>query len=171
MDAVDYGKLLEQLIRIEGAKLAPYRDAAGNLIVAPDHYVKRIGVTGTGMAVVEVDIRAVAHELEASWPTLGDLDAIRTRVLIHMTFNMGIRGLLAMLRFASAVEFRLWDTAADEMLISQWAKQEPRRASVLAAMIRTGRDDVLRVIQPEAHNQQQVQLGNTDLTTDVPIIR
>ena len=96
MDAVDCGKLLEQLIRIEGAKLAPYRDAAGNLIVAPDHYVKRIGVTGTGMAVLEVDIRAVAHELEASWPTVGELDAIRKRVLIHMTFNMGIRGLLAL---------------------------------------------------------------------------
>jgi lysozyme len=159
MDAVDYGKLLEQLIRIEGAKLAAYRDAVGNLIVAPENYVKRMGVTGTGMAVLEVDIRAVAHELEASWPTVGELDAIRKRVLIHMTFNMGIRGLLAMLRFVSAVECRLWDTAADEMLISQWAKQEPRRANVLAAMIRTGRDDVLRVIQPEAHNQPHVQLG------------
>ena len=64
-----------------------------------------------------------------------------------------------MLRFVSAVECLLWDTAADEMLISQWAKQEPRRANVLAAMIRTGRDDVLRVIQAEAHNQQRVQLG------------
>jgi hypothetical protein len=35
MDAVDYRTLLDQLIRIEGARLAPYRDAAGNLIVAP----------------------------------------------------------------------------------------------------------------------------------------
>jgi hypothetical protein len=41
MDAVDYGKLLEQLIRIEGAKLAPYRDAAGNLIVAPDLWLSK----------------------------------------------------------------------------------------------------------------------------------
>ena len=64
-----------------------------------------------------------------------------------------------MTRLVSAVESRLWETAADEMLISQWAKQEPRRANVLAAMMRTGRDDVLTVIQPEAHNQQQVQLG------------
>jgi hypothetical protein len=134
MDALDYEKLLNQLIRLEGDRLDRER-----------------------LTVLEEDVRAVAHELEASWPTLGDVDAIRKRVLIHMTFNMGIRGLLAMLRFASAVEFRLWDTAADEMLISQWAKQEPRRANVLAAMIRTGRDDVLRVIQPEAHNQQQVQ--------------
>jgi lysozyme len=148
MDAVDYGKLLDQLLRIEGAKLVPYRDAAGNLIVASDHYAEQKGVKGTRMAVLEVDIRAVAHELEEFWPTVGKLDAVRKRVLIHMTFNMGIRGLLAMLRFVSAVEFRLWDAATDEMLISHWSKQASHRAALLADMMRTGRDDVLRVIQP-----------------------
>ena len=89
MDALDFGKLLDQLIRIEAAKLAPYRDAAGNLIVAPDHSVERMGVIGTGMAVLEVDVRAAARELEEFWPTVGELDAIRKRVLIHMTFNHG----------------------------------------------------------------------------------
>jgi GH24 family phage-related lysozyme (muramidase) len=159
MDAVDYGKLLDQLIRIEGVRLAPYWDAAGNLIVAPDHYVERMGVTGTTMTVLEVDVRAAAAELEELWPTTGKLDTVRKRVLIHMSFNMGVRGLLAMLRLVSAVEFRLWDTVTDEMLISQWAKQAAGRATALAAMMRTGLDDVLRVIPPEAHNPQQVQLG------------
>jgi lysozyme len=148
MDAVDYRTLLDQLIRIEGVRLAPYRDAAGNLIVAPDDYMERMGVGGTGIAVLEVDLRAVARELEEQWPTVSKLDAVRHRVLIHLAFNMGVRGLLTMRRFVSAVEFRFWETAADDMLISQCATQEPRRASVLAAMIRTGRDDVLRVIQP-----------------------
>jgi hypothetical protein len=149
MDAVDYRTLLDQLIRIEGVGLAPYRDAAsGNLIVAPDDYMERMKVRGTAMAVLEVDVRAVARELEERWPTVSKLDSVRQRVLIHMVFNMGVRGLSTMMRFVSAVEFRLWDTAADDMLISQWARQEPCRASVLAAMIRTGRDEVLKVIQP-----------------------
>ena len=148
MDTVDYGKVLDQLIRIEGICLAPYRDIAGNLIIAPDDYVERMGVKGTRLAVLEVDVRAVAKELEEQWPTVSDLDAVRQRVLIHLAFNMGVRGLLAMMRLVSAIESRFWETAADEMLISQWAKQEPRRAIVLAAMIRTGRDEVLRVIQP-----------------------
>jgi lysozyme len=138
MDPVDYGKLLAQLIRMEGVSLAPYRDASGSLIVAPDDYGDRMVVIGTRMLVLEVDVRAIARELEASWPTVGKLDAVRKRVLIHMVFNMGIRGLRAMMRFASAVEFRLWDAAADEMLISQWAKKEARRASVLGAMMRRG---------------------------------
>jgi lysozyme len=148
MDAVDYRTLLDQLIRIEGVSLAPYRDAAGNLIVAPDDYVERMEVGGTGMAVLEIDLRAVARELEEQWPTVSKLDAVRQRVLIHLAFNMGVRGLLAMMRLVSAIESRFWGTAADDMLISQWAKQEPRRASVLAAMMRTGRDEVLKVIQP-----------------------
>jgi lysozyme len=150
MDAVDYGKLLDQLIRIEGGSLAPYRDIAGNLIIAPDDYVERMGVGGTRMAVLEVDVRAVARELEEQWPTVSQLDAVRQRVLIHLAFNLGVRGLLAMMRLVSAIESHFWRTAADEMLISQWAKQEPRRASVLAAMIRTGGDEVLRVIQPRS---------------------
>jgi lysozyme len=150
MDAVDYRTLLDQLIRIEGVKLAPYRDAAGNLIVGPDDYVERMGVRGTRMAVLEVDVRAVARELEEQWPTVSKLDTIRQRVLIHLAFNMGVRGLLAMMRLVSAIESRFWETADDEMLISQWAKQEPRRATVLAAMMRTGGDEVLRVIQPRS---------------------
>ena len=148
MDAVDYRTLLDQLIRIEGVTLAPYRDAAGNLIVAPDDYVERMGVGATGMAVLEVDVRAVVRELAEQWLTVSKLDAVRQRVLVHIAFNMGVRGLLTMMPFVSAVEFRLWETAADELLISQWAKQEPRCASVLAAMMRTGRDEVLKVIQP-----------------------
>ena len=159
MDEVDYRMMLDQLLTVEGASLSTYRDAAGNLIVAPDHYVERMGVRGTGLALLEVDVRAVAKELHQLWPTIGMLDEVRQRALIHMAFNLGVRGLLTMTRLVSAVESRLWETAADEMLISQWAKQEPRRANVLAAMMRTGRDDVLTVIQPEAHNQQQVQLG------------
>jgi lysozyme len=148
MDAVDYRTLLDQLIRIEGVRLAPYRDAAGNLIVAPNDYVERMGVGATGMAVLEVDVRAVARELEEQWPTVSKLDVIRQRVLIHLAFNMGVRGLLTMMRLLSAIESRFWERAADDMLISQWAKQEPRRASVLAAMMRTGRDEVLKVIPP-----------------------
>jgi lysozyme len=159
MDAVDYRTLLDQLLRIEGVRLAPYRDAAGNLIVAPDDYLERMGVRGTGMAVLEVDVRAVARELEELWPNVRKLDAARQRVLIHLAFNMGVRGLLTMMRFVSSVEFHFWETAADDMLISRWAKQEPRRASVLAAMMRMGRDDVSSVIQSAANKEQQVPIG------------
>ena len=84
--------MLDQLLTVEGASLSTYRDAAGNLIVAPDHYVERMGVRGTGMAVLEVDVRAVAKKLHQLWPTTGMLDEVRQRALIHMAFNLGSEG-------------------------------------------------------------------------------
>ena len=92
------------------------------------------------MTALEADVSLVERELNKRWPVAGRLDAVRQRVLLHMAFNLGVTGLLAMLRFVSAVEFRVWETAANEMLISQWAKQERGRAAALAAMMRTGRD-------------------------------
>ena len=46
-----------------------------------------------------------------------------------------------MIRFVAAVGFHFWETAAQEMLISQWAKEGKRRAAALVEMMRTGHDD------------------------------
>ena len=93
------------------------------------------------MTVLEADVRRVALDLEDLFPVVGRLDAVRQRVLIHMAFNMGVERLLTLPRFISAVQFRNWDAAAEAMMISDWAKQEQRRADVLAQMMRTGRDE------------------------------
>jgi len=61
---------------------------------------------------------------------------------------MGVTGLLAMIRFVAAVAFHFWETAAQEILISQWAKEGKRRAATLIEMMRTGHDDQIRVAQP-----------------------
>lgn len=73
MDALDYEKLLNQLIRLEGDRLDRER-----------------------LIVLEEDVRAVAQELEEGWPAVRRIDSVRKRVLIHMTFNMEVRGVLAM---------------------------------------------------------------------------
>jgi lysozyme len=83
----------------------------------------------------------VALDLEDILPVVGRLDAVRQRVLIHMAFNMGVERLRTRLRFISAVQFRFWEAAALEMMFSDWAKPEQRRADVLAEMMRTGRDE------------------------------
>ena len=136
-------KLLAQVMRLECGWLAPYCDPAGNLIVAADDHGQQGASVGLErMTVLEADLRRVALDLEDILPVVGRLDAVRQRVLIHIAFNMGIERLRARLRFISAVQFRNWEAAAEEMMISDWAKQEPRRASVLAEMMRTGRDDL-----------------------------
>jgi lysozyme len=136
----DYEKLLTQLIRLEGRWLAPYYDGSQNLILVADHHGEEV-IGQESMTALEADVRRVMRELEDILPVVGRLDAVRQRVLVHMAFNMGVERLRTRLRFISAVQFRFWEAAAEEMMISDWAKQEGRRASVLAEMMRTGRDE------------------------------
>ena len=89
--------------------------------------------------------RRVGRQLEELWPAVGTLDTVRQRVVLDMVFNLGVKGLLAMRRFVAAVEFHFWETAAEEMLNSQWAERHKRRARALAEMMRTGLDRALPV--------------------------
>lgn len=127
--------LLDQLIRLEGDRLAFYRDAEGNLIVS-GRYVEP-GVGRERPTTLEEDVQGVAQELEDRWP-VAQLDSARQQVLIHMAFNVEVSGLLAMKRFVWAVESRAWDTVAEEMLLSQWGQQDKVRARALAGMMLTG---------------------------------
>ena len=142
MDDLDCEKLLAQLMRLEGRWLAPYYDGAGNLIVVANDRGEQALTDRESMTVLESDVRRVALHLEDIIPVVGRLDAVRQRVLIHMAFNMGVKQLLTLPRFISAVQFRNWEAAAEEMLFSNWAKHEQRRANVLAQMMRTGRDNL-----------------------------
>ena len=142
MDDLDCEKLLAQLMRLEGRWLAPYYDGAGNLIVVANDRGEQASTDRKSMTVLESDVRRVALHLEDILPVVGRLDAVRQRVLIHMAYNMGAEQLLALPRFISAVQFRNWQAAAEEMLFSNWAKHEQRRANVLVQMMRTGRDDL-----------------------------
>jgi hypothetical protein len=142
MGDTDYEKLLNQLIRLEGSKLAPYADVEGRLIVADARYAESAGVGGRTVTVLEADVRRVAGELRDQWPGFGALDAVRQRVVVHMAFSMRVTGLLAMDRLVAALELGHWEKAVEEILISHWAKRDKRRALVLAEMLHTGRDEM-----------------------------
>ena len=149
MEDLDYQKLLSQLLQIEGPKLARYFDANRNLIVAEKPHVESVGLNADKpVTVLEADLRRVAREIEDLLPAVAALDPVRQRVVIHMAFDMGVTGLLAMIRFVAAVALHLWETAAQEMLISQWVKEGQQRAAALVEMMRTGHDDQIGVPHP-----------------------
>ena len=149
MEDLDYTKLLGQLIHTEGPKLARYFNADGNLIRAEKSYLESAGLNACKpVTALEADVRRVAREIEDLLPAVALLDPVRQRVVIHMAFDMGVTGLLAMIRFVAAVAFHFWETAAQEMLISQWAKEGKRQAAALVEMMRTGHDDQIGAAQP-----------------------
>jgi lysozyme len=150
MDDIDYQRLLDQLIRVEGLTLHPSRDGEGNLVIGVGRNLDRVGVTrGEAVMLLESDVRRATRGLQDNLPSFRTLDVVRQRVLIHMAVSIGVLGVLALNQFRAAVESAAWDRAADEMLVSYWSKRASHRAALLAEMMRTGRDDALNGLQPE----------------------
>ena len=57
-------------------------------------------------------------------------------VIVNMSYQMGLSGVLKFKRALAAMEIKNWEMAATEMLDSLWARQTSRRANELADLIR-----------------------------------
>ena len=147
-DAVDS---IEALVRLhEGRRLRCYDDATGAEL-RPGDTLRGHPTIGIGRAL---DRRGIDDE-EADWlfardilearravvaaiPWSAGLDVVRRAVLVDMSFNLGIRGLVGFRRMLAALELRDYETAAAEMLFSKWATQVGPRARRLATMMEHG---------------------------------
>lgn len=66
--------------------------------------------------------------------------ALVKNVLTEMVFQMGFRGVCGFKKMLAVLESGNYGEAAREMLDSRWARQTPRRAQALAAMVRQSSD-------------------------------
>jgi len=60
-------------------------------------------------------------------------------VLLNMCFNLGIYGLLGFKKTLAYIKAGDWERAANNMLVSRWAKQVGRRAIELSELMRKGK--------------------------------
>ena len=85
------------------------------------------------------DIDDWVGELKQLLPWFDALDDVRQEVLINMSHQMGIDGLLKFKNFLQYLKFGDYKHASEEMMDSVWAKEQtPGRAKRLANMILTG---------------------------------
>lgn len=138
--------ILEQLQRDEGLRLFPYLDSVGVKTIGYGHNLQAhpIGGVDCGISlllaehILQQDITRTTLELLAALPGTKDLDKPRFGVLLNMSFNMGVHGLLGFVNFLAYLQTGQWDSAAAAMLASRWAKQVGLRASRLSEQVRTG---------------------------------
>lgn len=132
----------EQLKIDEGLRLKPYRCSAGKLTIG---YGRNLDANGISQAEAEVllenDIRDAENTCIHSFPWFADLTEPRQDVLVNMCFNLGLTRLLGFKKFLKAMELGNYETAAHEMMDSDWAEQVGARALRLARIIR-GTDEV-----------------------------
>lgn len=140
-------KLTDQLVRDEGAvvrsgKHVVYQDHLGYWTLGYGRLVDR--VRGGGISEEEAsyllnnDIQSRIKALSARLPFFSDLDEARQGVLVNMSFQLGVAGLLQFRRTLGRVAAGEYATAASQMMKSKWARQTPNRARRLSEQMRTG---------------------------------
>jgi len=141
MEAKLMDRIKEQLVRHEGLRLKPYRCTAGKLTIGIGRNLDDCGISQAEAYVMLInDIMNCEKQLQSKIPDIyNGLDEVRKSVLLNMCFNLGISGLLG---FKNTLEFTKagdWERAANNMLVSRWAKQVGRRAIELSELMRKGK--------------------------------
>jgi len=130
--------LRDRLTRTEGKRNRPDVDTVGKLTIGIGHNLIDKGLSDEIIDILFIeDIRQAEIDVEKI-PVYHQIDPIRQTVLLDMVFNMGINKVLEFQRTLGYLARGDYDGAADEMLLSKWAKEVGQRAVELAQIIRTG---------------------------------
>ncbi len=155
MEAKLMDRIKEQLGRHEGLRLKPYRCTAGKLTIGIGRNLDDCGISQSEAYVMLInDIMNCEKQLQAKIPDIYDgLDEVRKSVLLNMCISipqsrfaplrepcyLGINGLLGFNNTLAFIAAGDWERAANNMLVSRWAKQVGRRAIELSELIRKGK--------------------------------
>lgn len=135
----------------EGFRPVPYDDVTG-LPVAIGDELKGNLTTGIGWNLLKKPLTREQARVICGWhvddvaqqllafPWFVSLDDVRARAVAEMCFQLGFNGLAQFTVMIACLRAQAWNAAADAALDSAWARQVPKRAARIAAMIRTGND-------------------------------
>lgn len=84
------------------------------------------------------DIDDRIEQLTRRLPWFQNLDDARKGVLLNMSFQMGVDGLLGFKNTLKLVQDGKYESAASAMLESKWAQQTPNRAKRMSDQMKTG---------------------------------
>jgi lysozyme len=134
--------LTAMIERHEGNKPVAYQDSLGIWTVGVGHNMSRPLSAAAIQQILSDDIADATNDCLHAFPWFPDLTQPRQAALIDMCFNLGLHRLQGFKKFLTAMARGDYDTAANEMLDSLWAKQTGRRSIELAGLIRGASSDV-----------------------------
>lgn len=122
----------------EGCKLKVYTCTAGKLTIGWGRNLEQRGLTqAEADLLLENDIKACEQDLsEYSW--FKNLNESRQAVVVDMRYQLGAAGFNRFRKMIAALYDHDYETAADEMLESEYALQTPNRAYKNSEIMRTG---------------------------------
>ena len=136
--------LLAQLEEHEGFRSSAYLDSEGYTTIGIGRLIDKRKGGGISKAealfLLENDVARFMKELDQKLPWWRGLSDIRQRVLVDLSFNLGVPGLLGFKNTLRAIHEGRFEDAAAGMLASKWASQVGARAHRLARMMRTDQE-------------------------------
>jgi lysozyme len=127
------------LQRQEGFKAELYKDTNNKWTIGYGRCLETNPLTeAEAEFLLDSDITRIWQLLTTKLIFFGGLSDSRQHVLISMTYNLGMNGLMGFKKMLAAAEAANFNAAANEMLDSTWAKQVGVRAKELAEMMRSG---------------------------------
>lgn len=135
--------LKRQLTGDEGKRKHVYKDNLGYYTIGIGRLVDD-RKSGSGLREDEIqylfnnDVDDRINELGQRLPWFHNLDDARKGVLLNMSFQLGVDGLLGFKKTLAQVRAGNYELAADMMLQSLWATQTPARAQRMSEQMRTG---------------------------------
>ena len=132
-------KLIETLRRHEGVKNTLYKCTSDKWTIGVGRNLEDVGLSEEEIDMLLLnDIKRTKELMDDYIPWYNDLDEVRQEALINFVFNVGIGTAMKFKKAMVALEAHDYDTAAIEMLDSNWAKQVGSRAEEVTQMIKTG---------------------------------
>lgn len=134
--------LTRQLTGDEGTKATVYKDSLGYYTIGVGRLVDP-RKPGSGLRPKEIafmlanDIEERMLALRAQLPWMEELSEPRQAVLLNMSFQLGVAGLLGFKNTLLMIRAGDYAAASKGMLQSLWARQTPNRAKRLSEQMRT----------------------------------
>ena len=132
-------ELRHDLVRHEGMVNHAYQDHLGYWTIGIGRLIDQRKGGGISQQEAEIlldnDMERVLISLHQSLDWFQRLPDRKKRALASMAFQMGPAGLFGFRRMLAALKRGDWSAAQREALDSKWAKQTPKRAHEVAALL------------------------------------
>ena len=129
-------RVIDRIKEEEGFRGAPYDDPQGIPTIG---YGTKLPLTREGAQdLLLLRLNWMLEEMDERWPWMDDMPRAAQRVVQDMAYNMGVPRLGGFRRMLSAMRDEEWERAADELLDSDYARNDvPGRAEENAELLRS----------------------------------
>ena len=129
--------LIEKIKEHEGYRSSVYQCTEGYDTIGYGFAIKDLYLSeGVSELILREKVTNLRLRIEKKFDWFNEVPREVQEVLLEMSYQMGVSGVSKFKNALKHMRNGEWNKAADEMLLSRWYKQTPKRAKELSDIIR-----------------------------------